>query len=551
MLGAIAQFASNAIDPASGSPLLETVPIGYGVGSVMWAFDRQTGWQCLDPDYDPTGKPPKQTQRLILPELQRNATDPKLISDTFEYLHPTHKPARATVWRELVRQCEADTGVDLGWVITAADDVNHYPANYSTKDRVTFRDGGIEITDRPKVRDWWQTQHRNRFCVIDGLCHVSGETVPLTTKLEKVKGCPGANGSGASMTTNYRPAFQSWNQGEDHAYVSYKLNHAVRVGLEALLSDRESCLRLGSIAWIAWTESSPFQLDPLSYPADPATFIKSLDVFKARSISTDTHQLHIACLRGDAGRIAVLHYSADEPITITENIKHWFAVQASVFDGESNLTQAKKGQNTKPMPMAFGLKALIEATLSPGQKVNDRTGDINALMRSALFARPLPSQLLARLLSRLFNPANKTTRAQRSMLALCLNYQPMSQSLSDADRQVARLHGRLLALYAQAQKKANGMSDIAQTMAYRSLARYGKTPHVLSLRLAEALGPWRSKLNRNGQDDWLVNEIQRVQSELAEYETPTSFSLYQQGEFAMAFTAELAYKPKEKSEPAK
>ena len=547
MLGAIAQFASNAIDPASGSPLLDAVPIGYGVGSVMWAFDRQAGWCCLDPDYDPTGKPPKKTQRLILPELQRNATDPKLISDTFEYLHPTHNPKRATVWRELVRQCEADTGLDLGWVIAAADQVDRYPTNYNVKDRVTFRDGGIEITDNATVREWWQAQHRDRFCSINGLCHVSGSTVPLTTKLEKVKGCPGANGSGASMTTNYRPAFQSWNQGEDHAYVSYELNHAVRVGLESLLSDRESCLRLGSIAWIAWAESSPFQLDPLSYPADPAAFIKSLDVFKARSVAAATHQLHIACLRGDAGRIAVLHYSADEPVTIAENLKRWFAVQASAFDGESEFAKAKKGEQPKPLPTAFGLKALIEATLSPGQKVNDRTGDINALMRSALFGRPLPSTILARLLFRLFNPANKTTRAQRSMLALCMDYQ--MKSLTD-DRQVARLHGRLLALYARAQKKANGMGDIAQTMPYRSLARYGKTPHVLSLRLAEAFGVWRSKLNRNGQDDWLTGEVQRVQADLLQYETPIAFSLPQQAEFAAAFTAELAYKSKEKSEAA-
>lgn len=550
MLGAVACFASHAIDPASGSPLLETVPIGYGVGSVMWAFDRQAGWLCLDPDYDPTGKPPKKTQRLILPELQRNATDPKLISDTFEYLHPTHNPKRATVWRELVRQCEVDTGMALGWVIAAADDVDRYPANYSIKDRVTFRDGGLEITDDATVRDWWQAQHRDRFCSIEGLCHVSGETVPLTTKLEKVKGCPGANGSGASMTTNYRPAFQSWNQGEDYAYVSYELNHAVRVGLEALLSDRESCLRLGSIAWIAWTDSSPFQLDPLSYPADPAAFIKSLDVFKARSMSADTRQLHIACLRGDAGRIAVLHYSADEPVMIAENIKRWFAVQASVFDGEADFTKAKKGEEPKPSPTAFGLKALLEATLSPGQKVNDRTGDINALMRSALFGRPLPTEILVRLLSRLFNPANKTNRTQRAMLALCLNYHAMTQSLSDADRQVARLHGRLLGLYSRAQKKANGMGDIAQTMPYRSLARYGKTPHVLSLRLAEAFGVWRSKLNHNGQDDWLTGEIQRVQAELVQYETPIAFSMLQQAEFATAFTAELAYKPKEKSETA-
>jgi hypothetical protein len=475
----------------------------------------------------------------VLPELGRNGTDPKLISDTFEYLEPSLNAERRAQWQALLERCERETDVDLRWVIEAADRVAGYPPDRENKQRVVFKlASGVLVTDLPAIARWWQGYHAERFSVDRGVCFVTAAEVSLAGRVEKVKGVPGAGGAGGTLTTVYRPSFQSYGQA-DSPYVGYEANHYARTAIEYLLRKPERSLKFGNTAWVSWGESESSELDVFGLmdgtndTNNAEQLIQYLSVFspkKAERGADHSASLHVACLRGAQGRITVSHYSQHEPTTIATNLTGWYEAQIATFSGEK-LT----APNDKRLPVTFGLYSLVQASLPEGAKVAEHTGDIAALMRSALFARPLPSLFALRLLGR-FAATRSATRSQRVLLNLYL-----SRIMMTDDHTIARLHGRLLALYGKAQEKALNVK-LAETMAFKAFARYSQTPHVLAGRLAAAMIPWQQRLASHAKGSWPCGEIAKIHEEIDRLRTPLRFTNEQRAVFASAFFGELAFK---------
>ncbi len=332
---------------------------GYGIVTVHWRvnFEDNDQWTItILPESD--GKKPKSGEKLLVPELLRNADQPLLIDDAGEYVFGVGERGkkRQKLYLELLGQCWQETQDEavkrvLDYVsscdVNAIDEKIREQSKKNNpfcweRARFVFTYNSDRITYRPKVREFWVNYFIRQQDTIEGTCLLSGEKqLTLKRKMaQKIKGVPNTQSAGAALTSFDKDAYTSYGwDGNNNAPIGFNEAIAVHSFLNFLLTDKRFHYKQGNQVFVFWSEgfslNSNFWDDPEEFWEDAQD--KGAKIAEKLFQSIETGKLprrdkpfYLAVLKGNKGRIAVSSWNETTADKIKTNIHRFIASQKEI-----------------------------------------------------------------------------------------------------------------------------------------------------------------------------------------------------------------------------
>jgi CRISPR-associated protein Csd1 len=237
---------------------------------------------------DGSGKKNDRGKRYATPHLIRTiGVKPKLLADNAEYVlgTPNLEKKRSeksdpiklaleklTAFRLEVEACAEATGLMevravQKYLETLADAPFVPPENFSTDDNVSFSVNDVLPFDLPGVRTYWGSKFSNvsdsesnsSSSTFQAECLISGEIGPVMEREPvKIKGIPDGQTSGMNFVSANVAAFESYGlHASQIAPIKLELAEKYANGLNALLRDPYTHLRVGPLVYAFWTRSVP------------------------------------------------------------------------------------------------------------------------------------------------------------------------------------------------------------------------------------------------------------------------------------------------------
>ena len=429
---------------------------------------------------------------------------------------------------DLVREAAVQTKLPevqavLQFLESAPRESLHLPEGFDEGAAISFSVDGVWVVDLPPVQAFWARSFQDPEAPIMQ-CLVCGEDRPAMERLPlKVKGVPGGQTSGTSIISANTDAFESYGlEASLIAPVCDACAQDFTKGLNRLLGDQSSRLRMGSCVYVFWTRGEvPFDVVSLLERPEPKD-VESLigSIWRSReSGPVAAERFYAAALSGSGGRAVVRDWIDATVPEIQKNLEAWFRRQRiSGRDGA---------------PTVYGLWALAGATVRDLRDVTEQT--VTQMVRSALLGLPLPESLLAAAIRR--NAAEQGVTAPRAALikaVLAARYDWKEDDMVELDqtRTEAAYHcGRLLAVLERAQQQAIGVSAVTE----RYYGSASTAPASVFGALMKGVVHHLAKLERDkpGAYRGIQRDLGEIASQIKEF--PRTLTLREQGLFALGY----------------
>ncbi|MEQ9234180.1 type I-C CRISPR-associated protein Cas8c/Csd1 [Coleofasciculus sp. E2-BRE-01] len=514
----------------------------YAESTIYWqiilnldgSFNRIV--ELTTPQYDRKGKAkkPKPGQKLSCPHIRRNAIQPKLITDTVDYVFGDGEKAQA--YRALLQRCYQATQEPAVHAILTF--LNSHPQleELQPKQTVTFTIDQVPgyIHDLPAVQQFW-ARYVDEITASDRpvmQCLVTGEELPVTTKFSlQIKGVPGTNSAGASLISAYDKS--CWSYGLSGALVSpisAEADEQFSQALSYLLRDDNHHINIGGTTFVLWADSGGMTRHLFETPS-VETVRDYLNLFhKPQQINPDW-EFNILALSGYTSRLVVRDWIHGKEPEFVNHYEQWLKRQEVI------------GWNQFDNRGYLGVWRLAAAGYREAKEIQSRT--VTALMRNAVYGEPLPMDLIQRVCSR--NRIEQTVSYPRAVLLNMYSEgvkqvrKQQGKKVMTDEEAIAFQYGRLLATYAKLQRAAQ-KSELANTNAVKCYATAGFSPVPMSHRLASGAKNHLAVLE-GGLAQWFVSQLAQINSAIAELAQttaiPTTFSIGAQAYFDLGFWSEL------------
>lgn len=400
---------------------------GYQERSVLWEV-------VLSPDGSHGSLrrldgPRGETMRV--PDIQRSGTTPKPFpcADKAGLVFGVPKNAAAgsdgsseaakaivaaAAFAQATASCAADTGDPAvtaldSWLIRARPGVTTEAlAAVNEPDRVCFRIDGqsVRLHELASVASWWAVRAESVKSIASGWCLVCGQTRPLAATFPQPLRSGSLGADAATLISVNEPAFGRQSQEQLGASpICLGCAQASVAGLQSLLDTQHNkeghrqAVKLADdrrlVFWLPGSAEQPALLDWLNEP-DPAQvdrLLSSPRTASAGDADLRGQQFVSVTLGLNKSRVVIRDYQQQSLPELEAHVRAWFADSqtAPAFPTDMKSASGRSGYHSIPM---------IERSLTNRARAAGDAGLGEALWRTALFARPLAPQLLARAVDR-------------------------------------------------------------------------------------------------------------------------------------------------------
>ena len=554
----------------------EAIPTGYASLPVRWLIElgRNGKLQGLTSQSSGSERGPDRGKRILVPNLRRgNVIAPILLADNQEYvLGIPREDTRADRVRqqhqafvELTENCMDVTKEPTVTAVhsflkqwSAESDHAKLPEGLKPEDRITFRVEDMLPVDLPSVRAFWgkrfleasQTSKRTEgnggheaVCLVCGTNAQIAATHPVA-----IKGIPKGQTSGTSLVSFNARAFESY--GLTQSFNSPVCVHCAELyakGLNRLIADESSRLRIGGTVYVFWTRE----------PTDIASLIVS--VLNAPPDAKDVKRLLESPLLGGTARAAgdrlkdktnALYATALTASGGRAVVREW--EETTVEEARQNLARYLRMQAITPLyedaPPFYSVFRLARSLMPdrPARAGSDANNPpalaATALLHVALGGGKLPDWLLYQAVRR--NRAEQGPSPPRvALIKLVLQSRKEENDIDtkevgtmDASTQQTPAYqcGRLLALIEQAQEAA--IPRAKATLVDRFYGSASSAPASVFGTLLRNTQSHLAKLRRDkpGLENHLQRQLQECLPTLGSHFPPT-LNLKEQAVFALGY----------------
>ncbi len=580
---------------------IDETPSMYGFSPVSWLIEidqqgRPIGTSLMTPMVEESRKGKKRGKKIIVPHIGRTVgIQPKLLADTGEYVlgaaRSTSKPERVAEchrqFKDLVANCFSATQEPAVEAILkfleSWDPVQQrsqfspnlqLPSEFDASEVVTFR---VHFSDAPalipaenkanleKVQQFWaaytsgETASDSRERPM-GWCLVTGTYGPLEQRLPFfIKGLPNGQTSGTALVSANSVAFESFGLANSlTSPISRPAAEGFAKALNALIASENDSLRIGDSVYVWWVQQGADAVDlkMIVKPRDPLNSKKIQNLLKSPMTAQETSEKTSADLAQRFFAIALTANKARAVIrswidvtieSVNHNLKIWFQGQKidSLYEEDREF---------------FGLYELAAcAYREPKKDMLSRTP--TALFLAAIEGRPLPADLLDRLLRRIRVEGGSITHTRAALLKLILTLEgkinmnepqnamesltrnPQFQDEQLGDR-LAYHAGRLLAQVDRIQYAALG--KVNAPIADRYYGSMSISPCYLLGKIIGKAQANLSKLRKEkpGQHNRFQEELEEILSKIPDRDLPnlpSRLSMQQQAIFAIGYYHQQAH----------
>ncbi|MEX2535189.1 MAG: type I-C CRISPR-associated protein Cas8c/Csd1 [Trueperaceae bacterium] len=510
----------------------ETLPPGYQKVGVRWLIHLDEQGQVTRAAAR-TSDEKSQGDRARLftaPSLVRAASiKAKLLVDNGEYtlgiardgVDADKVAERHEAYKRAVEACAETTHLpEVRAVQRFLEDPNvetlELPKDFDPAENLTFMVNGTRPIDSPEVRRYWsetgRTAGKDAKNALTAECLISGETGKVMDREPvKIKGIPGGQTSGMNLISANEAVYESYGLSASQiAPVLPQYAEKYANALNALLKDRKTHLRVGSLVYVFWTRRGeiPPVPDLLSNPTGENAELAALfsdeempvaemtdrpeqvrrtigSVWTGRtSESMKDDAFFAAAFSASGSRVVVRDHIETTVGRVRENLRRYFASQA-LTDSDG-----KRGTPLGLYALAAGLYRDANKELVPNVPV--------ALVAFALKETPLPYSFLDQLIKR--NRAERRVTRPRAVLTkmvlASLKEDMIRMESLVRDRPEVSYHlGRLLAALDSLQYAALG--KVNATMVDRFYGSFSTAPESVFGRLMQSSQDHLSKIRKN------------------------------------------------------
>lgn len=526
----------------------EIAPAGYSKKPVRYLIELDNAGNLRNPNpIDLSDQDNKRGQTFIVPHTVRSSgVKPLLLADNAEYtlglVRESSKPERAAqcyaAYIALTAECVEKTGdkavaAVLNFLQSNPVAQLHIPDDFDPKETIIFRVDSELPTKRKAVQSFWSERNapdgNTMQCLICGQ-----QRITLKTLKGKINGIRNGQAGGVAFISANKDAFGSYGlQQSQTAPVCEDCADRFTKALNHLLGDRSTCLIFNDLVFTFWTrENIGFDL----FAAMDNPSVESLHKLLASAYTgrwqpgVDDVAFYAVALSASGARAVVLDWIDTTVGNVKQSLTRWFKRQ-QIVDGW--------GAEVDPL----GIYRLAAATVREMKDLPVQTG--RALLRSALYGTPLPTNLLQQTLRRNIAEHN-VTYPRAALIKLVLASQSIIQEDDmvqlQTDRPEPAYHcGRLLAVLEQIQQTALG-HNINSTIVDRFYGTASTAPATVFGTLLGRTQPHLSKLRRSGKEGTAYALQTRLEDVLAKLpDFPRTLKLQDQALFALGYYHQRAH----------
>lgn len=549
LLNRLTEYAQNRLDQ---------YPVMYVFRPIKWLIDLDEKGKYLGITSLTDGKGGKNDRGKLmnLPHVMKSSgIKAKLLSDSGEYvLGISDTEDRQKRGREchqafinLLEDCAKKSREKTVQAIFSFFEQGGIPQNeieekeIKAKDEITFRVAGVFPFELTAIQDYWENK-----CAEDveskGQCIVCGRYGPVLQRIpHKIKKIPNGQSAGNTIISANADPFESYGlKNSLIAPTCPKCAEDFSRGINHLLDDKDSHIRVGPSAYVFWTkEESDFTIGNYFQAPDPAqvcALISSVRTGQAGNLELDEANFFAASLSASGSRVVVRDYLETTILRVKEKLADWFELQRIVNTN---------GSGSDPIalyPLAASLYRDASKDMSPYV--------LPAMVGSALHGNPLPRWLLALAVRR--NAADRqVTRPRAAIIKMVLFSNNIQKKLGvnnmlekemNSENQAFQL-GRLMAILESIQKEAQ--KGIKSTITDRFYGSASTAPASVFGRLLSGSKANLAKIRKTKK--WLYNifetRLEDVCGQLTSF--PAILQLNDQGMFALGYYHQKADDRKE------
>ncbi|MGQ9697398.1 MAG: type I-C CRISPR-associated protein Cas8c/Csd1, partial [Armatimonadota bacterium] len=459
--------------------------------------------------------------------------EPALLVDVPAYVLGVMDPKRGQEkhrkFVELVEECAEKTQLASVQAVLSFLRSHQYPdppADMGEGDLVTFRvDGDLPI-DHPDVRSFWEARTAGSEYVKQ--CLICGRTVPVEKNLPvKIKGIPGGQPSGTQIVSANDPAYESYGlERSVTSPICRGCGERFGKALNALISDEERHLRVGSLIYVFWSVDAPM-FSPVSWLSmpDPGLVKKLITSYAtAQQVELgDEAPFYATALSASGGRAIVRDWLETTIGSVKASLARWFELQSIVnWDGSEG--------------PYLGIWALAVSLYR-------KTDDIPTWVPRELVMAALHGHLLANAVMsiavRRVQATGKVTHPQAALLKAVLAQHMRSEEanrmteLDATNKTPAYLCGRLMAVLEAVQRQA--VPGIKSTVMDRFFGTASSAPASVFGTLLRSAQAHLGKLRKTNEAAYHALQV-RIESILADLDQfPTALTLTEQALFCLGY----------------
>ena len=373
-------------------------------------------------------------------------------------------------------------------------------------------------------------------------CFSSGEmAIPARTH-QKIKGLTDVGGlpQGDTLVCFDKSAFESYG-------LAQSANCAVE-DIDALVYGTALNDLVQRAVWLPGIKLACWYQEPVVEEDDPLAWLDEPDDVArgvaeerarrlARAVRTGEHpelvrnRYFAVALSGASGRVMVRDWLDGSLADLTDSVSAWFA-DLSIVD--------RRGGHVHGAPP---LRRLLGSLLAKGAKWGSLPPSMgHRLWRAAIKRRPIPRAVLlrahreARLAVLRGDPMRPERMALIKAFHLRAGDQQMTATLNEDHPAAAYQCGRLMALYAELQRRA--LPDVDAGVVQRYFAAAQTTPNLVLGRIARLSQAHLGKLDA-GLGRWWESRIAKVWAQIIDA-PPRVLTLEQQSLFSLGYYQQIA-----------
>ncbi len=448
-------------------------------------------------------------------------------------------------------------------------------------DKVTLQIGGKFPVESEAWHQWWQKFRAalpvKKSEASDRVCFATGELVEPANTHPKVTGLGdvGGNTSGTTLIGFDKEAFESYGLSQSaNAAMGEEAAQAYRSALDHLLKHQAE--KLAGAKVVYWfkkevqADENPFAILFAPHGDEDKKEKKAQEAIKALTAQqhcaeflqgvqkgqfTDLagNEYYALTLSGAGGRIMVRDWMQGSFETLASNVLTWFKdLEIVRRDGGGlapwpkfeHVVAATARKNREHGAPASALESELKTVPAPVSA---------SLWRVALEARPIPINILARVLARVKVDIVEDQAPNHARLGLIKAYhlrkarqqggiamseeQLLKPYLNENHPEPAYHCGRLMAVLADLQRSALG--DVGAGIVQRYYAAASSTPALVLGRLIRLSNFHLAKLDNPGLAWWYQDKLASIWGRIKDT-IPRTLDLEQQSLFAMGYYQQLA-----------
>lgn len=434
----------------------------------------------------------------------------------------------------------------------------YLPSDFTPDTNVMFSVDGVETSNLPSVQQFWATQFDQSSAEGESLiaeCLITGEVGPVMDREPvKIKGILGGQVAGMNFISANAQAFESYGlQASQIAPVKFTVAEQYANGLNRLLADPDTSLKVGGVTYAFWTGAGAVPLVSEALRQPPTKLKRGAQRSRDKKVRSEEVRQALwsvftgqqSALRPGAAFYAVGLTPSGSRIAVrthlSSTVQEAVDKLAAYFEAQ---TLAKARDDDRE---TYDLRTLVSAMYRDINKEHTAP-DVDALVQFALTGQPLPRSFLVRLAGRNRADAYRVTRPRAVLTKMILTSrdfkeldmdQDTLEALNPAQTEPAYHLGRLLAVLDDIQ---GNVMRANTTLVDRFYGSMSTTPHAVVGRLIQGSQAHLQKLRKEKPGIYYMKqeELEGVMSRLRDI-PPKPLTTAQQALFALGYYHQRAH----------